>query len=286
MREPSIHITKTALKKVITEALNTEYAEYDIEAITSKIMMHAKNYSIRHRSLLESTEKIAQKASKIKSASKSDAQLFSRLYTMIRRSMKHQGIKPISERDGVQWEYIVQAAGLATEFSRDIGADTLKLGYDTYIRLGLKLIKPFSLNRFKSSDERIRIEYAAYAKMVEDPNEQMTNLLYEIYQAKVAEKTGINLNYRETPQEYQHFVDASAICKELNIHPKYFMTAQFDQLDWTNGYPTPSQVSSFKAKERAMRWMAENQIRIKTENKKRTKLQEEFFKRHANKNNS
>lgn len=282
-REPTIHITRGALNKILTRTfLNDE----ERAALVDKIMVEARSYSIRHRSLLESNAKITQRASKIKSASKGDALLFSRTYVMIRRSLKHNGITPITDRDGVQWEYVVQAAGLATQFARDIGESDLKLVYDTYIRLALKVLKPFSLNRFKSGDEKIRSEYTAYAKMVEDPNKDTTELLYEIYQAKVAEKTGLTLNYREIPTEYSHFVDAALIAKELDIHPKYFMTAQFDQLDWTNGYPTPSQLSSFKAKERAIRWMAENKIKMKVENKKRSKLQEAFFKRHANKDNT
>lgn len=281
MRKPSIHISEQHL-----ESLIHEYALKFNQAISGKslaeyILKNGKKYSLRHRSLL-ANPKSEKRFNNIKSSPKLMGYHFSKLLHFWRIKNHHRGIKMITDNDGSQWNFILQATGLALQFCRDYQIKNIKEGFTTYISLGFSMMKPFGINKYKTYDQKIRDWYECQLMIEKDPNPEHTQLIYDLYEQKIFEKTGQKLDYRSKPGEFRFFVEASGIAKEIGIHPKHYLIAQFEQLDFTNGYPTPNQLSTFKAKERALRWVTENGIRVKQKERKRTKAQEEWIRKYAN----
>lgn len=281
-RVPSVHITEEILARLISKFLTQQGSNRVVLAkdLAVFLVKEGRGYTLRHRSILHPNLKVQKTTNRIISSPKALAFEFSTLLTLARKKLKHQGLKVIKEGDGVQWQFIVEAAGLATQFCKDNDLE-IRPGFVEYINISLSIIKPFTLTRFKSNHDRVQQHYLTLKEIEADPNEQKTKLIFDIYQQKVFEKTGINFKYKEIPAEYVHFVRASVIAKEIDCHPKHFVTAQFDQLDFTNGYPTPSQLDSFKAKERAVRWLTENDIKVKKHNKVLNKRQLDFLKKHG-----
>jgi hypothetical protein len=283
MREPSLHIGKQQLDRLIAEWIQTSKLAAKSDSLVKYLFKNGKKYSLRHRSILESSEQTQEKTSRIKNTPIALALEFSKLCTVLRKKKyKHSGVRLITQSDTAQWQHVLIASAMAIQFCRD---HRLKYrdGFLAYLEIAIGFIKPWGYNRIKAFDEKIRQFYDAFKEINNDPNLVGTNTIYELYQQKVYDKTGITLKYNDRPDEFIHFVRASAIAKKINVHPKHFIVAQFEQLDFTNGYPSPNQLSSFKAEERALRWITENGIRIKRETFKMGKRQAKFLAKFINK---
>jgi hypothetical protein len=282
MRKPSLHIGKDHLYKLIDEWFDKHKIGTPAELLVEHLLKNGKKYSLRHRSLLATNEKTKRRASRIESSPITEAMMFDSVCRMIRQTkLKHRGIKIVGEKDGAQWDFLLQATGLATEFCKEYNLNK-KQGYIIYLGIALKEIKPFAYNRVKAAHSRIIAHYECMLEIEKDPNSDKSELIFDIYQQKVYEKTGINMAYRDVPYEFVHFVRAAKCSIEVGLHPKHYVIAQFEQLDFTNGYPTPSQLDTFKAKERAIRWATENDIKKREQQKNLTQAQLKFMKRHAN----
>jgi len=279
MRKPSLHIREDQLYALIIE--HSDNARYAIPArdLVDFIMNKGRKLSLRHRSLLENA-KNNNRANGMRSSTKDAAWDFSKLVTLIRKKRKHMNVKLISEKDGAQWNFLLQASGLALQFCKDYNIKDRRVGFISYIEMSLDLMKPFGFNRFKSFDPKVRENYESKLLIENDPRPSKTNLIYELYEQRLFEKTGQKLNYKDRPSEYKYFVEASQISHDLGIHPKHYLIAQFDQLDFTNGYPTPSQLATFKARERALRWVTENNIIVKKKQEELTDKQKKLWAKY------
>jgi hypothetical protein len=283
MREPSLHIGKQQLDRLIREWIQTSKLAIKSEGLVKYIFKNGRKYALRHRSILESSEQVIEKTSRLKNTPIATALEFSKLSTVIRKKKyKHTGVRLITQKDTAQWQHILIASSMAVQFCKDYKLKNRE-GFVIYLEAAIGMIKPFGFNRIKAYDEKIRLYYEAQKEINNDENLVGTNTIYEIYQQRVLDKTGMVMNYATRPEEYVHFVRAAKIAKKIKVHPKHFIIAQFEQLDFTNGYPTPNQLSSFKAEERAVRWITENGIRIKQATHKIDKRQAAFLAKFKNK---
>lgn len=281
MRKPSIHISKDHLNSLINEWFQKFKIGTPSELLAEYLLKNGKKYSLRHRSILANA-KSEGRINNIRSSPQLMGYHFSKILHLWRVKHKHRGVKMITEKDGPQWNFVLQATGLALQFCKDYDIKNIKAGFMDYIGFGFSMMGTFGINKYKTYDQKIRDWYECKLMIDNDVNPEHTQLIYDLYEDKIFQKTGQKLDYKSKPGEFRFFVEASAIAKEIGIHPKHYLIAQFEQLDFTNGYPTPNQLSTFKAKERALRWVTENGIRVKEKKKELNQKQQDWLNKYGN----
>ena len=138
-RDPSIHITKSDLIKVLEKLAIIK----DARTIVDKIFHIAKSYSIHTRTITISTDRMEKKAKKLIQSSRRDADLLAKLIYNTRQTMKHRGISliKVGSRDwGILKEITAHALNFTNEFNL-----TRRYGFLKYTEIGLSKMKRFAL---------------------------------------------------------------------------------------------------------------------------------------------
>lgn len=254
-REPGIHITKKRLSYIL---LKMGYK--DNEEMVNQIFLRAKSYSINTRTIIVSNERLEKKASNILKSTRSDAATFARQLYLVRLDMKHRGISPI-KAGSREWETVKQVAAQAMVFNEEFNLPQEK-GFNTYIRIGLEKMKKFMLNKFLGMQESIFLTYDALLEIDNDEDKDMTHQMYSLYNQHIISNTGIHTNLKDIPEKYVYFVRARGIAEQMNISPKVYINAQFEELDFTKNIPHPSQLVGIKASERVARYCYKHNIKV------------------------
>lgn len=263
-REPSLHITQKELKRILTELFNTEFKPGPtfVDDLVLNILKQGKRVQLTGRSILEN-KKDAPQMARVKSSKLGDADLFNKYLSMVRQKLRHRGFKKIFQ-SSKDWQFIKESAGLANEFY-DQFSDSLESkdqAYSNYISLFFEMLEGgFSVRRIASYHERIIERYSAAIFILNSGVVDEATEMHQAYQTKIEEKTGNRWDYTNRPEEFINFVKAIAISKEIGLSINKYVKAQFDSLDWASAIPYPKQLANVKAKEKAIRWMSENNIR-------------------------
>lgn len=257
-REPSIHITARRLSIILTEVMPVGV---NILGLTKEILVRARPYSLNQRVVLTTTEKIEKKVGKILSSPSEDANLMARIIFMVRKKLKHVGItqiKPASK----DWAQVKTITAQATEFCIDMDLPK-KFGYTEYITIAFsKMVKP-SLQKITSMHSAICETYIALEEIKKDKTPELTLKIHDYYRMKVASKTGLVNNFKNTPDKYVWFVRVAKLITELTVPLNTYLDAQFAAMDYRNALPDPSQLIGQKAKERLNKYMFENRIDLR-----------------------
>lgn len=245
-REPSIHITKSDLRKVLkTLGIKEEY-------FVIEIMKRSKTYSLNSRNVVVTNDKLEKKVNKIVQSSRKDADLFAQLVYAIRKSKKHRGIshmKPGSK----DWDILKEVAASALDFCNEFDLKR-RDGFIEYIKIGMDKMKKFSLLKFKALNENISESYEAKLEINKDPEPDITESMYKVFFQTIMEETGIPDESRDIPERYVWFVRAKEEAKKMDIDPILYIEAQFAGLDFANSIPHPTQLVGMKARDRVMRY--------------------------------
>ena len=261
-RDPSLHITKSRLEKILKEIVNPHDNGIDHKGLAKEIMKRATAHSIHTRSITVTTERIEKKGGKLLSSSRLDAALFAqKVYHIRKGKFKHRGITPIKpgSRD---WEVLKEVTGQALEFKEEFHL-TREKGFHVYIEVGISKMQKFMINKFLGMHEGICERYQAIVEIEQDDDSIMTKSMYKHYNDFIVSNTGIYTDLTEIPERYIFFVRARKIAEELNLNPNIYIDAQFDGLDFTKKVPHPSQLVGIKAKERVMRYCFNQGIKVK-----------------------
>lgn len=264
MRTPALHITEQTLVKLISDYFPTS-TESENKKLANYLLSRGKTYSLSHRMIYVSNDKMLKKAEKIKVTNSSDAGKFAELLTMYRRKFKHRGINQIKPGDP-DWLTLKEVSAQATEFCNEVGLP-IKEGYKEYIQIGLGMIKKYSLNKFKSVHSSIINKYDALQELAEDKDPAGTKEVHSMYTRIMDEKTGMSFgnDYKENPEKYVCFKRAKDEATRLKIPVKIYITAQFSAMEWQNRIPDPLQLYGDKAIERVRKYCVENNIKITPE---------------------
>jgi len=258
VREPSLHITKSVLIEIYRDL---GYGFYESVSMVEEIMMRAKAKSIHTRTVTISDDKLEKKLNKLLKSSRADADLFARIiYTTRKHKLKHKGISQIKP-GGRDWETVKEITGQALEFCEEYDLNPRK-GFILYAEIGISKMKKFILNKFLGMYEGICERYEAVTEIGGDEDSEMTEVMYKHYNSFIISNTGIFTDLKLIPEKYVYFVKARQQAKELNLSPKIYIDAQFEELDFTKNIPHPSQLVGVKAIERVMRYCYKNQIRV------------------------
>ena len=231
------------------------------EYFANMILLRAKSLSCPQRSVYANNNKLEKKVEKLKLASRSDAGLFAQSLLLIRRKMKHKGIRLIHPADP-EWLTIKDITKLATDFCNEFQIKP-KLGYRVYIELGLGMMNFFSINRFKTLHGSICSRYESIQEVEMDKYPNRTRQIHDSFMATISAKTGLINNYTSNPEKYRYFVRAANEARVLGIDSETYIRAQFAAFDWKSAVPEPSQIYGDRARERVMKYCFENDISVK-----------------------
>lgn len=273
MREPSIHITRVNLVKLLKTYIDQDESnevnwpgDYEnlVECLADFLLKNGSRYQLTLRKRLACAGMTPTALKKVEMASRSykaDAQLFSKVLVSLRKSKKHKGINIIKEGNK-EWNIIKEVTALATGFCRDFELP-LKEGYIEYIDTAMIVLPAFSLNRLNFKHDEICKTYEAIGEIRSDPNKDITEELYESYYQVISSKTGITNDYKKRPLKFVSFVRAAEIVKEIGVNPRDYVNAQFKSLEWINGLPDPVQLTGDSAIERLQKHMYSARKKVK-----------------------
>ena len=256
-RDPSIHITKSDLIKVLEKLAIIK----DARTIVDKIFHIAKSYSIHTRTITISTDRMEKKAKKLIQSSRRDADLLAKLIYNTRQTMKHRGISliKVGSRDwGILKEITAHALNFTNEFNL-----TRRYGFLKYTEIGLSKMKRFALNKFPNMYQGICETYQAMLEIEKDTDAEMTKEMYRVYTQRIIENTGIHDSLELLPDKYVWFVRAREQAEKMRVSVKVYIEAQFDGLDFSKGIPHPTQLVGPKATDRVARYCYKEGINIK-----------------------
>lgn len=261
-REPSIHVTKTNLTKVLHEILSNDMDSKDINDVINKLLIESVPYSISSRTIVPSNNRLEKKAEKVAKSSRMDGDIFANALYMVRKKLKHRGISQI--KPGTKdWDSIKVISQQALDFCNEFGIDK-KQGFTKYIELGLIRMgnNKFNINRFNSLYETICEIYEANTEISDDDEPDITRELYQLYSKQILTQTGIFEDFSSEPEKYVWFVRARKQAKQLNIALDTYIEAQFEALDFTKGIPYPSQLVGPKANQRLYQFLYKKGLKL------------------------
>lgn len=256
-RDPSIHIKKSDLIKVLTKIMPQPL---NIEDMANIIFKLSRPYALNTRSIHITSDRTEKKAQKILASSTKDADLMARIIYSVRISLKHRGVVQIkpTARD---WGQVKEIASMANNFALDFKLGK-KEAYIAYIKIAASKMKAFNISRITSMHESIAKTYEADIEIKADPNPKLSLFIHDYYRIKVGKKTGMLNKYTDDPEKYVYFVRVAKLCKELDLRPEYYIDSQFAGLEYRGSFPEPPQLIGQKSKERLNKWLFEKNIKV------------------------
>lgn len=257
MRDPSLHITRSDLKKVLKKVLPDHI---NIDKVTDKIMKKGRIYAPNSRKFVANTKKSENKGRKIITSSTKDAELFSLLLMHKRKSLKHKGLRQIKagSRD---WTLIKEIVVIANEFCETYNLDKRE-GYIEFINIGIDRMAKFMLPKLLNMGNSIIDIYAFKLMLDKDETPDRTMEIYKFYRSLIVSKTGLFVDYSK-PEKYVYFLLVKKECKKIGISAEEYIKAQFYALEWRNGYPDPIQLVGEKAIQNLTKYLFEKGISLR-----------------------
>ena len=257
MRDPSIHLTKSQFRDLLKELGVKRFP-------TDRLFLAAKQKAITSRIITVTNHKNIKKIKNITLATIGDANLAASVLYAIRIQLKHRGVKKISETDKRQWSQIKQLAEACNIFCKDFGLEARE-GYIQYMKIGFhrmgKTLRNY-LPRLISMSQNISEEYKAQKELLKDDQAQITAQIHDYYASIIADRTGLQVNYRDQPEVYVYFKALRDFCKQNNIPYESWIDAQFDALEWCNGMPEPSRLLGDKPYQYYVKFMFKHHIPV------------------------
>lgn len=265
MRDPSIHIKESDLKKILSKHL--EHGYKDLAKIITK---EAKQYSCEQRVVQVSTQYLEKKTKKILTSSKMDANLVSEIIHKIRLKNKHRGVKRIQE-DSKEWGQVKELAKVCNQFSEEFDLEKRE-GYIKYIKYGMKKISSTRqiVTKLINMQESISQEFEFIHDISEDENPRETREIHDLYVDLIFKKTGLHEPLIDKPQKYVNFIKVRKLTDELDLPYDLYIESQFQGLEWTDNYPEPTQLVSEKARERLNKYLYKNKVKLNKKEKEST----------------
>lgn len=240
MRDPSIHISKSQFKHILSD-LGIKRFPVD------RLFIKAKEVSLNSRIIYVTSNKDKKKISNITLASTGDANLAADILYSVQIHLKHRGVKRIKEGTS-QWSNCKRLAEVCNTFCEDFNLEPRE-GYILYIKKGFERLGSNTrnyINRLISMSQIIAESIQASQYISQDSDPELTEEIYEYYQKVIADRTGIKLDFKD-PDKYIYFVKLREFCEVQGIDPIEWVDAQFEGLLWCNGIPDPDKLIGDKA---------------------------------------
>lgn len=263
MREPSIHITESALSKILSEVVFAKDFPFTVnwKEMAKQIVTAAKNKQLTNRKLVVSNEKMFKKASSVVKADIGDVELLNNLIFHIRKTKTKLYAREKYKVGTKEHGQLKELASICNEFCNEFNYKK-KDGYTKYLLESIPKISS-TLNYVGKLINMAEKVYSVYNNNIlidQDNNPTETKQIYQYYVSKIATKTG--LDYKENKDHLVKFIEVRKLTDELDVPYEIFIDAQFESLAWADAYPEPSALIGDKALERLNKYMFKNKQKV------------------------
>lgn len=257
-RQPSIHISKRALYKVLKKVLPEDYSDKQLKLLCKRVLQEGVKYALSNRSLNVTNQRLAKSTKGIQETETEDVKLFAHLLTLCRKKLRHRSI--VQPGPGSKdWTLIQGIIPNVNNFCQDFEL-AKKAGYITYIELGLKKMSNFYLTNFQNLHTAIANDYAAIEELQKDMTPLRTEKAHTIY-SKQCGQLAIIKNYSNEPSKMVYFKRVAEKAAELKISIEHYIAAQFDGLKWAKTIPDPQQLVSDAAINRLQKYIVKANLK-------------------------
>lgn len=248
MREPSIHITKAQFKKLLDE-----FGIKDLNI--NQFFAQARRVSVNTRNVFVTNKRETKRVNNILLATKGDASMVADIVYATRIKLKHRGARKITEAHKKDWTLCKELASICNQFAQDFNFQDIREAFIAYINIGFKRMGKDHrniLNRLISMVDNIYLYYENSQGIGEDDTPKLTINLYDYYNQKIADATGIweTEALEDNPEKYNDFLQIRKLCEEHNWDYRDYIDAQFEGMAWCNGIPEPHNMYNPKAIDR------------------------------------
>lgn len=261
-RNPSLHITKSDLVLVLQEV---NLKATTLEQLAEAIFVKSQPYQIRDRykDILQLKSKTKQKVQKSQNSDaqleNGDVEIFQRRLTAERMKRNPYGkVRPIL-KDNIQYGQLKEIAVQAVNFSQHFDFKEVQIGMQIYIELGLDSMgKQYSLNKFKTYDEKIYQKYQSLNDLKADTRPEDTVLFYLVWQEVMKQYTQIESfeDLQKIPSKFVHFLYARQQAEENEAEYDDWLYSQFEGMAFMSIIPEIYQLHGEGAKARYDKYMS------------------------------
>ncbi len=239
IRQPSIHISRRALYKVLKKVLPEDYSDKQLKALCKSILQEGVKYALTKRSVNVTNQKLHKSTKGIRETETEDTKLFAHLLTLCRKNLRHRAI--VQPAPGSKdWTLIQGIISNVNSFCDDFKLQK-KAGYLKYIELGLKRMNNFYLTNFQNLHGSIVNEYGAVEELQKDMTPLRTEKAHSVY-SKHCGELAMPINFSKDPVKMVCFKQVAEKAQELKISIEHYIAAQFDGLKWAKTIPDPQQL--------------------------------------------
>jgi len=258
MRDPSIHVKKSSLVKILEDIV-----QGDATKLADEIVHRSKGYAIRNRQVLNLKAWQKKKAQRVGAVDKDLADRFNAIYqgVIMKNNIRTSTITPTDSR----YTTLKEVAKLAQDFSKMFEMDEER-GFKAYVELGIQLAgNNFSIYRLKGLSDKI-IKYYEDMEAIEGDKYPDDTLNYYIaWKEVVQEYTGSSLSIEE-PHLYVHFIYGRVAADKEEANYRDWIAAQFEQ--WGGNMPELSQFYGDRAKMAYTKYMGAQKKEYNSEDEK------------------
>lgn len=239
-RQPSIHISKGDLLKVLKKLLSEDYSLEQLKVLRTRIMREGVKYALTKRSINVTNQKLLKSTKGIMNTETEDTKLFAHLLTLCRRKLQHRAV--IQPAPGSKdWTLIQSIIPNVNSFCDDFNLAYKREGYRIYIELGLKKMNKFYLTNFPNLHDAIANEYAAVEELGKDMTPLRTEKAHDIYSKHCGELAMV-VDFRRDPAKMVCFKRVAEKAQQLRVSIENYIAAQFEGLKWAKTIPDPHQL--------------------------------------------
>lgn len=272
-KDPSIHITYSQFLILIKE-LGLKVSGPKAKLLFQK----ARQISLDHRSVVVSNrKKLTEKLEHRVKATIGDTNLLAQTIYALRIKRKHIGVSKIKQSDSA-WTVLKDLTNMVNEFCTQYELPT-KAGFVKFVETGFNLMETSNFKNYsnchnflKKNYDKIINRYEADQALANDIDPRGTKEIYEAFNRRVIEMSGIYDNYTSNPFHYVNFLKARELADDLGVDYEIFMDAQFYALAFCHGIPNLEDLHGEKARQRLSQYLS------KTGGIQRNKIQKQLNK--------
>ena len=272
-KDPSIHITYSQFLTLIKE-LGLKVSGPKAKLLFQK----ARQVSLDHRSVVVSNrKKLTEKLEHRVKATIGDTNLLVQTIYALRIKRKHIGVSKIKQSDSA-WTVLKDLTNMVNEFCTQYELPT-KAGFVKFVETGFNLMETSNFKNYsnchnflKKNYDKIINRYEADQALANDIDPRGTKEIYEAFNRRVIEMSGIYDNYTSNPFHYVNFLKARELADDLGVDYEIFMDAQFYALAFCHGIPNLEDLHGEKARQRLSQYLS------KTGGIQRNKIQKQLNK--------
>lgn len=272
-KDPSIHITYSQFLTLIKE-LGLKVSGPKAKLLFQK----ARQISLDHRSVVVSNrKKLTEKLEHRVKATIGDTNLLAQTIYALRIKRKHIGVSKIKQSDSA-WTVLKDLTNMVNEFCTQYELPT-KAGFVKFVETGFNLMETSNFKNYsnchnflKKNYDKIINRYEADQALANDIDPRGTKEIYEAFNRRVIEMSGIYDNYTSNPFHYVNFLKARELADDLGVDYEIFMDAQFYALAFCHGIPNLEDLHGEKARQRLSQYLS------KTGGIQRNKIQKQLNK--------